>query len=172
MQRGRESCPQNLLPQGARLSRSRWRPGASGQVRRGRGGPGARAGAAAGSARRAQSWRIFLQSQDPPVLCASVPPSPGLSSPLTRKLQVGPSGWGQVIPLSVPCDSAKACFMSWQPDHSRARFLFLAACVSLEPVHCLQSELRNISRRSACFQCFPYILLLCFCCRTTSDKIE
>lgn len=40
--------------------------------------------------------------------------------------------------------------------------LFLAACVSLEPVHCLQSELRNRSRHSVCVECFPYILLLCF----------
>lgn len=152
------------LPHGSRPSRNRRHPGAAGQLGRGRGGPGL-------LPRRAPFWRIFLQSQDLRVLCVSAPPSPGLCSPLSRRLRVGSSGRGQVIPLRVaPGGSGKPCFMSWQADHSRARFLFLAASVPLEPVHCLQSGLRNRSRRSVCCQCSPYILLLCFCCRTTSGQ--
>lgn len=152
------------LPQGSRPSRSRRRPGAAGQVGRGRGGPGL-------LPRRAPFWRIFLQSQDLGVLCVSAPPSPGLQFLAIEEAASGILGSGRVIPLRVPPgDSGKACFMSWQSDHSRARFLFLAASVSLDPAHCLQSGLRNRSRRSVCFQSSPYILLLCFCCRTTSGQ--
>lgn len=102
-------------------------------------------------------------------LCKRTPiPRPPV--PRYQEAASGILGSGRVIPLRVPPgDSGKACFMSWQSDHSRARFLFLAASVSLDPAHCLQSGLRNRSRRSVCFQSSPYILL-CFCCRTTSGQ--
>lgn len=37
---------------------------------------------------------------------------------------MGPLGWVWVIAQSVPGDTSKACFMSWQSYHLRARFYF------------------------------------------------
>ena len=37
---------------------------------------------------------------------------------------MGSLGWVLMIPLSVPGDSSKACFVSWQSYPSRARFYF------------------------------------------------
>lgn len=99
------------------------------------------------------------------VLCGRAAYPPQASAPLRAEAARGTLRLGAGDSIECTRSYLAGVFSELAVTPLARPLLFLAACVSLKPVHCLQSELRNRSRHSVCvlnafhiFSCCAFLL--------------